>query len=96
MPSKEGTRLEPGRDSESERKRAEGAWSEGVIEKRLDAHAAPSAALFVTGGMVSAMTELRGRAIPRIPSKLEDSGSLLTESAAAANENENAEHYKKL
>lgn len=87
MPSRAGTRSEPGRDRESEIKRAEGAISIGVIENRLDAHAAPSGVLFVTGGMEPAMTELSGRAIPRIPLKLEERGSLLTESAAANSEN---------
>lgn len=41
----------------------------GVIEKRLEAHAAPSGVLFVTGGIVDAIIELRGRARPRMPLK---------------------------
>jgi hypothetical protein len=40
-----------------------------VIEKRLEAHAAPSGVLFVTGGIVDAIIELRGRARPRMPLK---------------------------
>jgi len=55
-----------------------------VIEKRFEAHAAPSALLFVTGGMVMAIIELRGRAIPRIPLNFGLRGSFSTLSAAAA------------
>jgi len=55
----------------------------GVIEKRLDAHAAPSGVLLVTGGIVSAMMELSGRARPRIPLKLGERFSPVTLVAAA-------------
>lgn len=55
----------------------------GVIEKRLDAHAAPSGVLLVTGGMVSAMMELSGRARPRMPLKLGERFSPVTLVAAA-------------
>lgn len=67
IPSRDGTVEEPGRSRDRERKRAAGAEETGVIENRLDAQAAPSGALVVTGGMSSAMMELRGRARPRMP-----------------------------
>lgn len=83
IPSAEDTRSEPGRERERERKREAGALSTGVMEKRLEAHAAPSGLLLVTGGMVEAMMELRGRAIPRIPLNLGPRGSFCTLLAAA-------------
>ena len=52
-------------------------------EKRLDAQAAPSGLLFVTGGMSNAIMEFKGRANPRIPLKLGARSSLSTSSAAA-------------
>ena len=55
----------------------------GVIEKRFEAHAAPSGLLFVTGGMVVAMIELRGKAMPRIPLNFGPRGSCWTSLAAA-------------
>jgi len=55
----------------------------GVIEKRLDAHAAPSGVLLVTGGIVSAIMELSGRARPRMPLKLGERFSPVTLVAAA-------------
>ena len=45
------------------------------MENRLEAQAVPSRLLFGTGGTSSAMIELRGSAIPRIPLKLGDSSS---------------------
>ena len=57
----------------------------GVREKRLDAQAAPSGLLFVTGGISDAMIEFRGRANPRIPLKLGARPSCSTSSAAAKN-----------
>lgn len=83
MPSNEGIRSEPGRERERERKREEGAFSTGVMEKRLDAHAAPSGELFVTGGIFVAMMELRGSARPRMPLKSGVRGSSVTLVAAA-------------
>lgn len=55
----------------------------GVREKRLDAQAAPSGLLFVTGGISDAIMEFRGRANPRIPLKLGARLSFSTSSAAA-------------
>lgn len=86
MPRREGTRSEPGRSRERERKWAAGAVETGVREKRLEAQAAPSGVLPVTGCMMEAMTELRGRARPRMPWKLDVSGSLSTTDAAAGSE----------
>ena len=57
------------------------------MEKRLDAQAAPSGVLFVTGGISDAMTEFRGRAKPRIPLKLVASSSFSTSLAAAKHKN---------
>jgi hypothetical protein len=54
-----------------------------VREKRLDAQAAPSGLLFVTGGISNAIMEFRGRANPRIPLKLGARSSLPTSTAAA-------------
>lgn len=39
------------------------------MEKRLDAQAAPSGLLLVTGGISYAMMEFRGSARPRMPLK---------------------------
>jgi len=83
IPRREGIRFDPGRERDKERNREAGALEVGVIEKRFDAHAAPSGVLLVTGGMVSAMIELSGRARPRIPLKLEERGSSITLVAAA-------------
>src|SRR6266542_1664118 len=66
MPNKDGILSEPGRDKESGRKRAAGAWSTGVMEKRLDAQAAPSGSFVVTAGICAAIMEFRGRAKPKI------------------------------
>lgn len=55
----------------------------GVREKRLDAQAAPSGLLFVTGGISDAMMEFRGGAKPKIPLKSGARASLSTSSAAA-------------
>lgn len=84
IPKSEGIRFEPGRERDKDRNREEGAFSVGVMEKRLDAHAAPSGELSVTGGMFSAMIEFRGSARPRMPWKSEERGSLVTLVAAAA------------
>lgn len=84
MPNNAGTRFEPGRERERERKREEAADVVGVIEKRLDAHAAPSGELPVTGGMREAMTLFNGRARPRRPLKVEERGSFVTDAAAAS------------
>jgi len=83
MPRYEGIRSEPGRERESERKREEGALEIGVIEKRLEAQAAPSGELLVTGGICSAMMELRGSARPKIPLKSGERSSFVTLEAAA-------------
>lgn len=83
MPNNAGTRFEPGRERERERKREEAADEVGVMEKRFDAHAAPSGELSVTGGMRDAMTLFKGRARPRRPLKVEERGSLVTDVAAA-------------
>lgn len=58
------------------------------MEKRFDAHAAPSGSLFVTGGMSWAMMLLRGRARPRMPLKLGARGSASTSLAAAVERGE--------
>jgi hypothetical protein len=55
----------------------------GVREKRLDAQAASSGSLFVTGGISDAIMEFRGRANLRIPLKLGARSSFSTSSAAA-------------
>jgi len=73
----------PGRERERERKRWAGAEETGVMEKRLEAQAAPSGEFPVTGGMAPAMIELRGRARPRTPSNWGESGSFCISSAAA-------------
>lgn len=83
MPRRAGIWVEPGRERERERKRAEGANATGVMEKRLEAHAAPSGEFVITGGMESAIMELSGSARPRMPLKSEDMGSLTMVSAAA-------------
>lgn len=75
MPNRDGTWSEPGLDKESERKGEAGAEPDGVMEKRLDAQAAPSASFVVTGGREVAMMEFSGRASPRIPLKLDVRGS---------------------
>jgi hypothetical protein len=62
---------------------AAGAEDAGVMEKRLEAKAAPSGALDVTGGMRPAITEFRGRARPRIPLNVGEIGSLVMLFAAA-------------
>jgi hypothetical protein len=82
MPKYESTVFEPGRCSESERKRAAGADVEGVIPNKLDGRVAPSGLFDVTVGIACAMTELRGSASPRMPEKRELRGSLSTEVAA--------------
>jgi hypothetical protein len=83
MPRVAGMVLEPGRERERERKGAAGAEEAGVMEKRLEAKAAPSGALVVTGGMRPAMMELRGRARPRTPLNVGERGSLVMLFAAA-------------
>ena len=55
--------------------REEGAFSVGVMEKRFDAHAAPSGSFVVTGGISEAVIEFKGRARPRMPLKLGARGS---------------------
>ena len=82
MPSVDATLLEPGRSSAREKKRAVGAVEVGVMPNRLAEMAAPSGASDVVGGIFWAMTELRGRARPRTPAKLEERGSSLTVEAA--------------
>ena len=67
MPRSDGMALDPGRARESERKRDEGAEIAGEMPKRLDANGAPSRPFPVTGVICCAMTELRGRARPRMP-----------------------------
>ena len=83
MPKRDGTWSEPGLDKESERKGETGAKSDGVMEKRLDAQAAPSASFVVTGGREVAMMEFSGRASPKIPLKLVVRGSFSTSVTAA-------------
>ena len=83
MPRTAGIVFEPGRERARERKRDEGAVDIGVREKRLDAQAAPSGLLFVTGGISEAIMEFRGRANPRIPLKLGARSSFSTIFAAA-------------
>ena len=83
MPKTAGIVSEPGRERARERKREDGAVDTGVREKRLDAQAAPSGSLLVTGGMSDAIMEFRGRARPKIPLKLGARSSFSTSSAAA-------------
>ena len=64
-------------------KREEAADVVGVMEKRFDAHAAPSGELPVTGGMRDAMTLFNGRARPKRPLNVEERGSFVTDVAAA-------------
>lgn len=78
IPKRAGVWLDPGRESESEKKRAAGAEEAGVMPKRLEAKAAPSGVLFVPGVISRAILELRGKARPRMPSKLEARGSEAT------------------
>jgi hypothetical protein len=68
-----------------EKNGCEGAVEAGVMENRFEENDAPSGLSFVAGGIVCSMTELRGRARPRIPSKSELSGSSDTVLAAAVN-----------
>lgn len=82
MPSVDGIVEDPGRERERERK-GRGADVEGVMENRLEANAAPSAALDVTGGMREAIMEFRGSARPRIPSNVGERASLVMLFAAA-------------
>ena len=83
MPRRAGIVSEPGRERVRERKRDDGAVDIGVREKRLDAQAAPSGLLFVTGGISDAIMEFRGGASPRTPLKLGARSSFSTISAAA-------------
>lgn len=83
MPKMAGIVFEPGRERARERKRDDGAVDIGVREKRLDAQAAPSGSLFVTGGISDAIMEFRGGANPRTPLKLGARSSFSTSSAAA-------------
>lgn len=83
IPRTAGIVSEPGRERARERKRDDGAVDTGVREKRLDAQAAPSGLLFVTGGISDAIMEFRGRAKPRTPLKLGARSSFSTSFAAA-------------
>lgn len=83
IPRTAGIVSEPGRERARERKRDDGAVDIGVREKRLDAQAAPSGLLFVTGGISNAIREFRGGAKPRTPLKLGASSSFSISSAAA-------------
>ncbi len=84
MPSSESTASEPGRERDKERNRAAGACDVGVMENKLYAHAAPSGALDVTGGISWAMMLFNGSARPRMPLKSGARGSSSTSEAAAA------------
>jgi len=98
IPKTAGILSEPGRERARERNRDDGAVEMGVREKRLDAQAAPSGLLFVTGGISDAMMELRGRARPRIPLKLGAKASFSTLLAAAKHkldDDVSCEHVKK-
>ena len=77
MPRVAGMVEEPGRERDREKKGAAGADVAGVMEKRLEANAAPSGAFDVTGGMRVAMTELRGSARPRMPLNVGEIGSFV-------------------
>jgi hypothetical protein len=83
MPRVAGMAVEPRRERDRERKGAAGADEAGVMEKRLEAKAAPSGALVVTGGISPAMIELRGRARPRTPLNVGERGSSVMLFAAA-------------
>jgi hypothetical protein len=83
MPSIDGTAVDPGRESESEKKRDEGANPAGVIPKRLEENGAPSRPLPSVGAIAFAMMEFKGRARPRIPLNSCSRGSETTVVAAA-------------
>jgi hypothetical protein len=78
MLSRAGIAFDPGRDKDREIKGEEGAVEDGVMLNRLDAKAAPSASPETLAGTSVEMTELRGRAKPRIPSKSDDNVSEAT------------------
>jgi hypothetical protein len=63
--------------------RAEGALETGVMEKRLEAQAAPSGSLVVTAGRRWEMTLFKGRAKPSRPWNDSERGSSMTMLAAA-------------
>ena len=83
MLSKAGMAFDPGRERDREIKGEDGAVEDGVMLNRLEANAAPSASPEMLVGTSAEMTELRGRAKPRIPSKFDDSVSDATWFAAA-------------
>lgn len=80
-----------------EKNGCEGAVEAGVMENRFEENDAPSGLLFVVGGIVCSMIELRGRARPRIPSKSKLRGSLDTVLTAAVNVDEDnvTKNYRK-
>jgi len=86
MPSSDGTAVDPGREREREKKRDEGADEAGAMPKRLEENGAPSRPSPVTGVMVCAMREFRGRARPRMPLKSCSRGSESTLVAATVRE----------
>jgi hypothetical protein len=85
IPRSDGIASEPGRAKVREKNGCDGAVEAGVMEKRFEENGAPSGLLFSAGGIDCSMTELRGRARPRMPVKSELRGSSDTVLAAAAN-----------
>lgn len=97
IPRSDGIASEPGRAKVREKNGCEGAVEAGVMENRFEENDAPSGLLFVVGGIVCSMIELRGRARPRIPSKSKLRGSLDTVLTAAVNVDEDnvTKNYRK-
>src|SRR5882757_9999735 len=84
MPRRDGLSSDPGRPKVREKNGCEGDEEAGVMEKRFEEKDAPSGLLsFIPGGIRCSMTELMGRARPRMPSKSTLKGSSLTVLAAA-------------
>lgn len=84
MPRSEGEEEDPERARNREMKREERAGVVGERPKRLEARTAPSGASEVLAGSFRVMTELEGRARPRMPSNSYSRGSSSTVVAAAA------------
>lgn len=84
MPSCDGTALDPGRDSVSEKKRDEGADPTAVVSNKLEAKEEPSRPSPDPGVMDCAIRESEGSARPRMPLNSCSRGSDSTLVAAAA------------
>jgi hypothetical protein len=82
--SREGIRELPGRSRDKPRNRWAGAVSTGVRPKRFCCNVAPSGASLTVAGIFCDISELKGRARPRRPTKLGERVSSVTWSAAAS------------